>query len=383
MSLLNHITLLLKLGIMSERPRARDVGITVGELSPGTTNSICDVDEVLVGHYTIIKGKGKLIPGKGPIRTGVTVILPHKGNLFKEKVRAACYVINGFGKPIGLIQLEELGTLETPIALTNTLNVGIVADAIIEYMLELNEDIGITTGTVNPVVLECNDGYLNDIRGRHVKSLHVFEAIKRAKPNVEEGCVGAGTGMRSFGWKSGIGTSSRKLPNKLGGYVIGALVLSNFGKMTDLRIMGAPVGKELAKMYRSMEHGGKSEGSIVVIIATNAPLNSRQLKRLAKRACHGIARVGGYSYHGSGDFVIAFSTSNRVKHYCSETTFKEEILCEELLSLFFKAVIEATEEAILNSLFKSITMDGRDYHVVHAIPVDEVLGIIRKYRLLN
>ena len=234
------------------RPRARDLGIIIGELSPGPQNSITDVEGVLVGHCTLIKGRGKLIPGKGPIRTGVTVILPHKGNLFKEKVRAACYVINGFGKPIGLIQLNELGIIETPIALTNTLNVGLVTDALIEYMLEQNEDIGVTTGSVNPVVLECNDSYLNDIRGRHVKKEHVFEAIRKASANVEEGCVGAGTGMCSFDWKSGIGTSSRKIPNRYGGYCVGVLVLSNFGRMENLRINGVPVGKELAKKYKNI-----------------------------------------------------------------------------------------------------------------------------------
>jgi len=367
---------------MNERPRPRDVGIVVGDLSPGPKNSICDVDEVLVGHYTIIRGRGKLVPGKGPVRTGVTVVLPHRGNLFKEKVRAACCVINGFGKPIGLIQVEELGVIETPIALTNTLNVGIVADALIEYMLELNEDIGVTTGTVNPVVLECNDGYLNDIRGRHVKSKHVLEAIEKAKPSVEEGCVGAGTGMISFGWKSGIGTSSRKLPNKLGGYTLGVLVLSNFGRMEDLRVIGAPVGRELAKRYKRTSRLSRQEGSIVVIVATDAPLNSRQLKRLARRACHGIARIGGFSHHGSGDFVVAFSTKNRIKHYCEEISLKEEVLREDLLSLLFKAVAEATEEAVLNSLFKSTTMEGRDYHIVNAIPIDEVLSTLKRHRLL-
>ena len=367
---------------MSERPRARDVGIVVGDLKPGSKNSICDVKGVLVGHCTLIRGRGKLVPGKGPVRTGVTVVMPHKGNLFKEKVRAACCVINGFGKPVGLIQVEELGVLETPIALTNTLNVGIVADALIEYMLELNEDIGVTTGTVNPVVLECNDGYLNDIRGRHVKREHVFEAIKRVKSDVEEGCVGAGTGMRAFEWKSGIGTSSRKLPNKLGGYTVGVLVLSNFGKMEDFRVLGVPVGKELAKRYKRASRVSNSEGSIVVIVATDAPLNSRQLKRLGRRACHGIARTGGFSYHGSGDFVVAFSTENRVSHYYEGVSLTEEVVREELLSLLFKAVVEATEEAVLNSLFKSVTMDGRDFHVVHAIPVDEVLDMLREHKLV-
>ena len=356
------------------------MGIAIGDLEPGPTNSICDVEGVLVGHVTLIRGRGRLVPGKGPVRTGVTVVMPHGGNLFKEKVRAACHVINGFGKPVGLAQVEELGLIESPIALTNTLNVGIVADALIEHALQLNDDIGVTTGTVNPVVLECNDGYLNDIRGRHVRREHVLEAIRRAGRCVEEGCVGAGTGMRSFGWKSGIGTASRRLPGKLGGYTLGVLVLSNFGRAEDLRILGAPVGRDLARLASPAEP--PREGSVVVMAATDAPLTSRQLKRVARRACHGIARVGGHSYHWSGDFVVAFSTASRVRHYDDRAVVEERRVREELLSLLFKAVAEATEEAIVNSLFKSVTMDGRDYHVVRAIPVDAVLDSLRRHGLL-
>ncbi len=365
-----------------ERPRARDIGIVIGNLPPGPLNSITDVEGVLVGHKTLIRGSGKLIPGKGPVRTGVTIILPHKGNLFKEKVRAASYVINGFGKPIGLIQVNELGVIETPIALTNTLNVGIVADALIEYMLSINEDIGVTTGTVNPIVLECNDGFLNDIRGRHVRHEHVFQAIKNARGGqVKEGCVGAGTGMSAFEFKAGIGTASRRLPSKFGGFTIGALVLSNFGTREDLMINGVPVGKEL-------KHYGRStlkppEGSIVVVIATDAPLTNRQLRRLCKRATHAIARVGGLSTHGSGDFVVAFTTKNRVYHYDNKVTNDINVINEVLLSILFRAVVEAVEEAIINSLLKATTMDGRDGHIRYAIPIDKLIKILEKYHRLS
>ncbi len=367
---------------MLNRPRARDIGLIFGHLPTGPLNSITDIPGIKVGHCTLIKGEGKLIPGKGPIRTGVTVIIPGIENPFKYKLRAASYVINGFGKPIGLIQLNELGQLETPIALTNTLNVGLVADAIIEYMLKLNPDIGVTTGSVNPVVLECNDSYLNDIRGRHVKHEHVFKAIENANNKlVEEGAVGAGTGMSAFEFKGGIGTASRKLPNKLGGYIVGALVLSNFGRREDLMINGVPVGLELKDYMRSPTP--QKGGSIVMIIATNAPLNSRQLRRLAKRATHGLARTGSYSSHGSGDFVVAFTTANKIPHYHEEPLIEEKIIFEPQLSLLFKAAAEAVEEAIINSLLKAETMTGRDNHIRYAIPIDKLIEIMNKYGRLK
>lgn len=366
-----------------DRCRLRDLGLKVGYFEPGPNNSICDVSGVKVGHCTLIKGKGKLIPGVGPIRTGVTVILPHDGNPFKLKVRAASIVINGFGKPIGLIQLNELGQLETPIALTNTLNVGIVADAIIDYMLKLNPDIGVSTGSVNPVVLECNDNYLNDIRGRHVKHEHVFEAIRNAKSGlIEEGAVGAGTGMSAFEFKGGIGTSSRKLPQKYGGYTVGTLVLSNFGRREDLTILGVPVGWELRSYMRNSHP--QTGGSIVMIIATDAPLTHRQLRRLAMRATHGLARTGSYSSHGSGDFVVAFSTAIKIPHYSEDLICHEKVMVESNLSPLFRAASETVEEAIINSLLKAVTMDGRDNHVRHAIPIDSLIEIMVKYgRLKN
>jgi len=364
------------------RIRVRDFGLKIGFLEPGPTNSIVDVRGVMVGHCTLISGEGRLIPGKGPVRTGVTVIFPHEDkNVFKNKVFASSYIINGFGKPVGLAQLNELGQLETPIALTNTLNIGIVADAIIEFMLDLNPDIGVTTGTVNPVVLECNDGFLNDIRGRHVKREHVYEAIRNASSaSVLEGAVGAGTGMSCFEFKGGIGSSSRRIPRDVGGYTVGVLVLSNFGRRTDLMISGVPVGLEL-KDYGA--RGFQGDGSIVIIVATDAPLTPRQLNRLAKRATHGLARTGSYSSHGSGDFVVAFSNAYKIPHYGESITYNVNIMSEEYISYLFRAVVEAVEEAILNSMFMAENMIGRDNHIRYAIPIEKVEEILVRYNVLK
>ena len=380
-SVKNYIVRFRELICMNDsRPRVRDVGIELGDYKPGRYNAITDVEGVSVGHETLIAGEGALIPGKGPVRTGVTAVIPHGGNVFREKLRASAFVINGYGKSVGIPQLIELGTLETPILLTNTLNVGLVMDALIDYMLDRNPDIGVTTTSVNPVVCECNDSFLNDIRGRHVKKHHALKALSEAHGGiVEEGAVGAGTGMSAFEFKGGIGTSSRTLKSEGGGYTVGVLVLSNFGRREDLRIDGVPVGKEL-RSYGLRGGGGK--GSIIIIMATDAPLNSRQLFRLAKRGAHGIARTGSYSSHSSGDFVIAFSTKNKVPHYYEKGSLEEEILLDEALDPIFKAAVEATEEAILNSLFKAETMVGRDNHVRVAIPVDEVVKIMRKYNRL-
>ncbi|MCG3222130.1 MAG: P1 family peptidase, partial [Candidatus Heimdallarchaeota archaeon] len=280
-----------------ERFRLRELGLKVGDLEIGKLNSIADVPGVKVGHHTIIEGEGVLTPGKGPIRTGVTVILPHQGNIFREKVVASSFVMNGFGKTIGLPQIQELGTIESIIALTGTLNIPKVADALIDYHLEKNPDIGIKTSTINIVVGECNDSYLNDIQGRHVRKEHVFEAIKNASSNVEEGAVGAGTGMVSFGYKSGIGTSSRKIVLDDEEFFIGVLVLSNFGHKKDLTILGQKYHQE----HESIDSESKEKGSIMVIVATNAPMNSRQLQRIAKRAPLGISRTGSFVSWGSGD----------------------------------------------------------------------------------
>jgi len=364
-------------GMSASRPRVREFGIKIGSLEPGAYNCITDVQGVRVGHVTMIEGQGVLRPGHGPIRTGVTAILPHRGNVFREKVKAASFVINGFGKSIGLVQIDELGTLETPILLTNTLNVGKVADALIEHMLEANPDIGVTTGTINPVVGECNDSFLNDIRGRHVKPEHVRQALHTATDGqLEEGAVGAGTGMSAFELKGGIGSSSRIIPPQYGGYVVGSLVLSNFGRLTDLIIDGVPVGRDLSGR---MAPKSSANGSIIILIATNAPVSSRQLKRMAKRATHGLARIGSVSTHGSGDIVIAFSTVNRIPHYREDMKAQVGSVFEEDLSWLFRATAEATEESILNSLFRAETMVGRDGNTRIALPLDQAREILEKY----
>lgn len=358
-----------------DRPRAREVGIEVGILRPGRWNAITDVAGVQVGHVTLIKGER--------VRTGVTAILPHGGNVFQEKVPAAIYVGNGFGKLTGISQVQELGNLETPILLTNTLSVPTVADAVIDFMLGLEGNESVRS--INPVVGETNDGWLNDIRGRHVTREHVFEAIREASAGpVEEGCVGAGTGTLCFGFKGGIGTASRRLPPDRGGYTVGVLVQSNFGGI--LEINGAPVGRELGQYYMAGELNYEHEGgSCMVVVATDAPLAARSLKRLAKRAYLGLAKTGFFSTNGSGDYVIAFSTyaENRIRHGSTELQQTRAEVPNRHMSPLFLATVEATQEAVYNSLFKAKTVEGRDGRVARALPLDEVLNICKKYNVLN
>ena len=355
-------------GVQPDRPRARDVGIEIGIFSPGKWNAITDVDGVLVGQKTIIRGKD--------IRTGVTAILPHSGNLFKEKVQGAIFCGNGFGKLAGYTQVKELGTIETPILLTNTLSVPQVADAVVEYMLSLkgNEDVR----SVNPVVGETNDGYLNDIRARAVTKYDVFDAIKNAKSGpVEEGSIGAGTGTMCLGWKGGIGTSSRVLPESMGGYTVGVLVQTNFGGI--LSINGAPVGRELGNFMYAKE---QDEGSCMVVVATDAPLTAKDLERLASRALYGLARTGGFGSNGSGDYVIAFSTANIIENSPRDITRNENVVNSDHLSPLFCAVVEATEEAIINSLLKATTVEGFQ-GTAEAIPIDKVVEICERHGVLN
>jgi D-aminopeptidase len=326
----------------------RDYGISIGKLVPGERNSITDVEGVLVGHSTIDE--------KG-IKTGVTAVLPHGGNLFRDKVTAACWVINGFGKTVGIIQIEELGNIETPIVLTNTLSVGTAYEAVVEYMLKQNEDIGISTGTVNPVICECNDGYLNDIRGLHVKKEHVFESIRNAGVCFEEGAVGAGTGMSCFDLKGGIGSASRLVKLVDRDYTLGVLVLSNFGVKEDLLIDGFKA-KDI--ICRNIEAKIEDKGSVIVIIAVDAPLSERQLKRVAKRAGVGLARLGSFIGNGSGDIVLSFSTANRVKHYEERDITDMKVVNEDKINLLFRAAAEATEEAVLNSMIACDSVTGRD-----------------------
>jgi D-aminopeptidase len=366
------------------RPRVRQAGVQVGVIPAGPLNAITDVAGVLVGQTTVVHGE--------KVRTGVTAILPHAGNLFREKVPGAVFVGNAFGKLAGSTQVNELGEIETPIVLTSTLSVPRVADAVIDYMLALpgNEDVQ----SINPLVGETNDGYLNDIRSRPITRKDVFAAIQNAKTGaVEEGSVGAGTGTIAFGWKGGIGTASRKLPPSLGGYMVGVLVQTNFGGV--LSIAGAPVGKELGRYaFRDQLEGTKAEASVVgddkadgscmIVVATDAPVDARNLKRLAARAIMGMARTGAAGSNGSGDYVIAFSTAPELRIRPGEANKPNAAteLGNEAMSPLFLAVIEATEEAIYNSLFRATTVTGRG-HTVEALPLDKTLQILREHRAMK
>jgi D-aminopeptidase len=363
----------------NDRPRARDVGVKVGVLPTGPLNAITDVPGVLVGHTTIVRGDN--------IRTGVTAVLPHNGNLFQQKVPGAIFVGNGFGKLMGSTQVDELGEIETPILLTSTLAVPRVADALVSYMLSLpgNEQIQ----SVNPLVGETNDGYLNDIRGRHLTADDVLAAIKNARTGpVPEGCVGAGTGTVAFGFKGGIGTASRKLPSNLGGYTVGVLVQTNFGGI--LTINGAPVGIELGRYYlkdelekksASVDRANNPDGSIIIVVATDAPLDARNLKRIGARAILGLARTGATGSNGSGDYSIAFSASPDAR-VSTDHLGPTKTISNDAMSPLFLATIEATEEAIYNSLFRAVTTTGRG-RTVEALPVDKTLEILRRHAALS
>lgn len=362
------------------RPRARDVGIEIGFLKTGTHNAITDVQGVRVGHSTIIQGNGALVPGEGPIRTGVTAILPHQRDMFFDKVTCAVVRINGFGEVTNTQQIDEMGVMEGPLMLTNTMNVARVADAVIDWAFEHSAAMGVTTWGISPVVAETSDSYLNDIRGRHVHRAHVFEAIENAREGiVTEGAVGGGTGMICYEFKGGIGTSSRVLPDELGRYTVGVLVQSNFGARRRLRVDGVPIGRELIDYDERIKRD--SQGSVIVVIATDAPMSSRQLKRMGMRATFGLARTGTQGGNTSGDFAIAFSTTRNRPHHSSSHTLTLEQVVEDtkLINALFDAVVEATEEAVLNSLFKAETMIGRDDRIIHALPIQETVEIMQRY----
>jgi len=372
-----------------ERTRARDFGIMLGTLPPGPENAITDVAGVRVGYTTLVRGSGQLVRGVGPVRTGVTAVLPHEGNLFLSKVPAAATVFNGFGKSLGLMQIDELGQVETPILLTNTLTVGRVADALVAVMLEQNPAIGVSTlGTVNAVVCECNDGFLNDIQGRHVGEQEMRAALAQATVGpVAEGNVGAGTGMITYGFAGGIGTASRRLAQEQGNYTLGVLVLANFGRRSDLLIAGVPVGRELERKSQSPRGTispppeRREQGSVIVLLATDAPLDARQLGRLTRRVPLGLARTGTHMGHGSGDLAIAFSTAQRIPHDATPLTHTAMILNEQhpALDALFLAVVEATEEAVLNALCAAHSLEGRDGHRVEALPLEATLAILHRH----
>lgn len=357
--------------LAQNKGRARDLGIKPGILTPGNLNAITDVKGVSVGHKTLIIGDS--------IRSGVTIILPHQENIFQQKVPAAVFVGNGFGKAIGFTQIEELGNIETPIALTNTLNAFLVANALVDYTLSIPENKKIRS--VNPVVGETNDGWLNDIRGRHVKSSDVIEAIENATTiNIQEGNVGAGTGTRALGFKGGIGTSSRVLPKDKGGYTVGVLVQTNFGGI--LTINGVPVGEELNNFYMAEDVPYVVDGSCMIIIATDAPLSARNLKRLAKRSFLAFGKVGSFSSNGSGDYSIAFSTNPKLRIPYNSKEIERKIIDvpNDYMSPLFLAVVEATEEAIYNSLFMAEDMKGQKGRIMKALPIDKTLKIMNKYK---
>lgn len=360
------------------RLRSRALGIVVGSYTPGPLNAITDVGGVTVGQTTLISGDGPLKPGLGPVRTGVTVIIP-RDDVWHKKVPAGSFILNGTGEMTGLAWVTESGFLEYPIALTNTLNVPRVANGIMTWMIARYPEIGITDDTLTPVVAECDDGRLNDIQGRHVSEVDVVQALNSASSGVvQEGSVGAGTGMVSYGFKGGIGTSSRRLPETEGGYTIGVLVNANHGRRSELIVGGIPVGRlyEAVPPVAQAPSPGQSEGSIIVIIATDAPLDSRQLTRLAKRAALGLARTGSTARHGSGDFMLAFSTANSIPHYPKELTFQQMHLADTHLNPLITATVEATEEAILNALTMATTVVGRDGHRVEAISLTRLRAIL-------
>ena len=364
---------------MLGQKRIRDYGVEVGKLEPGENNSITDIEGIKVGHVTISKGK--------EVNTGVTALLPHMGDVFNNKLIAASHVINGFGKTLGTIQINELGLLETPIILTNTLSVGTAAQALTEYMLAQNSEIGDKTGTVNPVVCECNDQYLNDIRGCHVDKKDILKAITKASDNFAEGDVGAGRGMSCYGLKGGIGTASRLVSINQRTHKIGVMVLSNFGKCKDFILNGKQVGETIAEALKDDENNNKNisrnndneieekeKGSIIVILATDIPMTSHQLNRLCKRAIIGLNRTGSYMGNGSGELVIGFSTGNKIPHKNKEDFHSIKRLNTDMIDELFRAVGESTEEAIYNSMICADTVEGRKGNIRYSLK--EYIGSI-------
>lgn len=364
--------------------RFRDLIPIANHLPTGSLNGITDVPGIRVGHVTRNEGEGKLIPGQGPIRTGLTAVLPHAGNVFREKVPAAVYTINGYGKATGFEQIRDLGVIETPICLTNTLNVGKVWDAVVSYSIRENPDIAITTSNVSPVVGECNDNFLNDGQGRHIGEADVLRAIDGASAShVAEGCVGAGAGTLCYGFKGGIGTASRLVID--GAYTVAALLQTNFGQRHELQMLGVPIGQHLPG-----NNFDSPPGSVMVVIATDAPLDARQLERMAKRAAFGLGRTGTICHSGSGDFVIAFSTCNRRVHGAAERVSEARAINEEaqfagglLIDQLFRAVVECVEESVYNALVAARATVGRDGNTLRALPHDQLQDLMRHYRRLK
>jgi D-aminopeptidase len=354
--------------------------VSLGILNPGPKNTIADVGEVRVGHVTLVSGEGKHVPGQGPVRTGVTVIVPHRGNMWRDRPKANWDTINGCGELTSAVSIRELGAIETPIALTNTLCVGNAFTGLIQATLEANPEAAREEDAIAPTVSECDDSFLNDERGLHVTPSHVRDALTVATEDVRLGTVGAGTGMTCCQFKGGIGSASRRLAAEHGGWTVGVLVLSNFGWKEHLVIAGVPVGRELLareKARASMPPGGA--GSIVTVLATDAPLSSRQLGRIARRAFMGLARLGSFSSNGSGDIALAFSTSARVPYDPPSAVLEERRVADSKINPLLLASVEATEEAIVDSLFTATTVVGRDGNTSPELPVPDVIEILDRY----
>jgi D-aminopeptidase len=366
------------------RRRLRELGISVGHYLPGRFNAITDVPGVLVGHSTIIEGDGPLRVGQGPVRTGVTAILPNR-DVFEERVVGSGFILHGAGEVSGLTQIMEWGLIETPILLTTTLSVGICVDAVIDWMLEAQPGIGHTHEVVIPVVGECDDSWLNDAAGRHLTAKHVYEALANARSGlVTMGSVGGGTGMVCCDLKGGIGSSSRRLPIDEGGFTLGVLVMSNFGHLADLRIGGAPVGVLLDSdpAFR-VDRRIDNYGSIIAVVATNAPLLSHQLHRLCKRVALGIGRAGSWAAHGSGEIVLGFSTANKIPRESRRMTYKMKILLDQRMNALYKAAVEATEEAILDSMCMAVPMTGHSGHHAPALPIEQLPELLVRARAMT
>jgi D-aminopeptidase len=361
------------------RARLRDLGFGIGRFPPGPLNAITDVGGVRVGHTTLVEGDGPLVVGEGPVRTGVTAVVPN-ADIFGQRAVAGGFVLNGAGEVSGLTQVQEWGLLETPILLTNTMSVGKVSDAVVKWMTKKWPKIGVEEDVVIPLVGECDDSWLNDAVGRHVRSEHVYRAIEQAGSGpVAEGSVGAGTGLITCDFKAGIGTSSRRVEIEGHVYTVGILVQSNFGVMRSLRVDGAPVGEVLEASFAEPRRE-RNAGSIITVIATDAPLLSPQLVRVCKRAALGIGRIGSFAAHGSGEIVVAFSTANVVPRETSRMTANLEVLLDEACDPLYEATVECTEEAIVNALCMADEMRGPTGHVAPALPLDRLAEILKRYR---
>ncbi|MFH2203283.1 MAG: P1 family peptidase [Elusimicrobiota bacterium] len=363
------------------RCRVRDLGVRIGTFQAGRYNAITDVPGVQVGHTTLIEGEGPLVRGRGPVRTGVTAILPMAGNVFMNRVVGGGFVLHGAGEISGLTQVMEWGLIETPILLTNTLSVGRCSEALVQYMIGKHPEIGNREDVVIPVVGECDDSWLNDIAGRHVHARHVAAAIDSAQSGrVIEGSVGGGTGMVTCDFKGGIGTSSRRIKTADMNYVLGVLVMSNFGRMEDLRMDGVPVGRSLKPDFTQQPHREDTYGSIIAVFATDAPLLPNQVNRIAKRVGLGIGRAGSFAAHGSGEIIVGFSTANAVPRSSRKMLYRMKVLLDDCMDPLYAAAVDATEEAILNSMCMADGMRGADGHLAPALPLDRVRELLAKYR---